>query len=99
MKISHILMVLTMMLGMSQIAHAEHDGMGEKHAEHHGLQEADTDKDGAISRDEFTEAHKVRSEKMFEKLDVNHDGKIDQAERDAGKAKMKDHCKMKGDHK
>jgi len=60
---------------------------------------ADADKDGTISRDEFTEAHKARSDKMFEKLDANHDGKIDKSEREARMKKMKEDCPMKGDSK
>lgn len=99
MKISHILMVMILSLGMAQVGHAEHDGMADMHAEGHGLQAADVNKDGVISHDEFTAAHKARSEKMFEKLDANHDGKIDDAERKAGKGKMGKNCKMKGDSK
>lgn len=97
MKISQVLMVCAFTFGMTQIAHAEHDGVGDMSAGHHGLLGADTDKDGTISRDEFTEAHKARSDKMFEKLDANHDGKIDQDERKAWMGKMKDRCPMKGD--
>lgn len=99
MKISQVLMAFTLALGLVQMAYADHHEMGEMPARHHGLQDADANKDGAISRDEFTEAHKVRSEKMFEQLDANHDGKIDQAEREARMGKMKDDCPMKGDRK
>lgn len=95
MKISHILMALTFALGAAQIAYADHHDADDKHHGHHGLMDADTNKDGAVSHEEFTEAHKARSEKMFEKLDANKDGKIDESERKAGKDKMKDHCKMK----
>lgn len=96
MKISHILMALMFALGAAQLAYADHD---DAHGKHHGLEWADANKDGAVSRDEFAEAHKARSEKMFDKLDANKDGKIDEAERNAGKAKMGEHCKMKGDGK
>ncbi|MDD2832689.1 MAG: EF-hand domain-containing protein [Methylotenera sp.] len=101
MKTSHILMTLALAFGAAQIAYADHHGADDKHhcrhGNHaqHGLMDADANKDGAISREEFTEAHKARAEKMFEKLDANKDGKIDESERKAGKDKMKDHCKMK----
>jgi len=64
----------------------------------HKMQDIDTNKDGVISREEFVNAHKAQSEKMFDMMDTNHDGKIDQAERQAGREKMKEHCKMK-EHK
>lgn len=100
MKISQILMTLTLVLGsgvlgFGQLAYAQHHEMDGKPMQHRGMQEADANKDGVISHDEFTEAHKVRSEKMFEKMDANHDGKLDEAERKAGKAKMGEFCKMK----
>jgi len=99
MKISYILAALLLTLGLSQMAYADHHESGNKPGEHHGMEWADANKDGAVSHDEFTAAHKERSEKMFEKMDANKDGKIDEAERKAGKAKMGEHCKMKGDAK
>ena len=99
MKISQVLMAFTLTLGLAQIAHADHHDMGEMPAGHHGLLGADADKDGVISRDEFTEAHKARSEKMFEKLDANHDGKIDKTEREARMKMMKEDCPMKNNGK
>jgi hypothetical protein len=104
MKISHVLIALTFTFGVAQFAYADHDeSAGDHHCKqdchHHGLEWADANKDGVVSRDEFREGHKARSEKMFEKLDVNKDGKIDEAERKTGKGKMGDYCKMKGDKK
>ena len=37
------------------------------------------------------------ADKMFSKMDANNDGKIDEAERTAGKEKMGKHCDRK-DH-
>lgn len=99
MKISYILAALLVTLGLGQMAYADHHESDGKRGEHHGMEWADANKDGAISHDEFTAAHKERSEKMFEKMDANKDGKIDEAERKAGKAKMGEHCKMKGGSK
>jgi Ca2+-binding EF-hand superfamily protein len=88
MKIIRIVTIAILALGLSQLAYA--DETNGKQGEHmkHGMQDADTNKDGVISRDEFMAAHQAMAEKMFDKLDTNHDGKIDQAERDAMKAKM-----------
>ncbi len=103
MKTSQILTMLTLTLGLAQLAHAEHEAMDDQHGHMHGMLDADVNKDGAISREEFSEAHKIRSLKMFDKMDANHDGKLDQAERKASKEKMKDRCTMKDgkmhDHK
>lgn len=99
MKISYILTALLLTLGVGKIAYADHHECDESCAHHHGLAWADANKDGAVSREEFTSAHAARAEKMFEKLDVNKDGKIDEAERKGGKSKMGEHCKMKGDAK
>lgn len=50
------------------------------------LRMADTNKDGAISRDEFAAAHG----KMFDLADANKDGKLTPAERKAQHDKMRD---------
>jgi Ca2+-binding EF-hand superfamily protein len=93
MKITHIVAVAALALGLSQLAYANHDGKDGKSCEHkkHGMQDSDTNKDGAISRDEFMSSHQARADKMFAKMDANKDGKVDQAERDAMKAKWKEH--------
>ncbi len=41
--------------------------------------EIDTNKDGAISKDEFMK----QGEERFKRMDKNNDGKIDKSERDA----------------
>lgn len=98
MKIVQIVAMTALALGLSQMAYADHHGTDGMHCKHKGMmQDADVNKDGAVSRDEFMSAHQARADKMFAKLDANKDGKVDQAERDAMKAKMKDSCKM-GDH-
>jgi hypothetical protein len=80
-------------LGLSQLAFANHDGADGKHCERmkHDMMDADTNKDGVISKDEFMAAHQARADKMFTMMDANHDGKIDQAERNAMKGKWKEH--------
>ena len=65
------------------------------------LKMADTNKDGAVSRDEFVATHA----KHFDMMDANHDGKLTKAERQAAHDKMRAmHGKrggggMRGDHK
>ena len=99
MKLTQGLMAVALVFGLAQLAYADHHEACGKHCQHHGLQDADANKDGIVSHDEFTEAHKARSEKMFENLDANKDGKLDEAERKTGKTKMGEHCKMKGSQK
>jgi Ca2+-binding EF-hand superfamily protein len=99
MKSIQILAVAALALGFSQMTYADHCGADGKCCEHkHGLQEADTNKDGAISRDEFIAAHQKMADEMFTKLDANNDGDIDQAEQKARKDEMGKNCKMQ-DHK
>lgn len=50
---------------------------------------ADTNKDNAISRDEFLAAHG----KHFEMMDANKDGTVTAAERQGARAKMREHMK------
>jgi len=57
------------------------------------LRMADTNKDGAVTKDEFVAAHL----KMFDMADTNHDGQLTPAERKAARAKMMEHMRqMKG---
>jgi hypothetical protein len=98
MKFIQITTLAALVLGLSQLAYANHDGVDGKHCEHKGMMDADANKDGAVSRDEFMSQHQKMADKMFVKMDANKDGKIDQAERDAMKEKMMDRCNMK-DHK
>ncbi len=93
MKLLQVVAAAALALGLSQLAYANHDGADGKHCERmkHDMMEADTNKDGVISKDEFMAAHQARANKMFDMMDTNHDGKIDQAERDAMKGKWKEH--------
>ena len=69
---------------------AMHGGPAGKDAGGHGggmmmmMHIADTNKDGAVSRDEFLAAHV----KHFDMMDANHDGQLTQAERKAAREKM-----------
>lgn len=62
-------------------------------AMHHHAK-ADTDGDGAISKDEFMEMHTKKAEKMFEKLDADGDGQITAEERKTAREKFKKHHQM-----
>ena len=95
MKILHIVTAAALTLGLAQLAYANHDGADGKSCAHkrHSMQDSDTNKDGAISRDEFMSARQARAEQHFAKIDANKDGKIEQAERDAMKAKWREHHK------
>ncbi|MDP3743309.1 MAG: EF-hand domain-containing protein [Methylotenera sp.] len=99
MKIIQIAAMVALALGFSQMTYADHHGADGKHCAHkYGMQHTDADKDGMISRDEFSEAHQKMADEMFTKLDTNNDGNIDQAEQKARKEMMGKHCKMQ-DHK
>ena len=70
----------------------DHTGAAGKHSDGHGggmmmmmLKMADANKDGAVSRDEFLAAHA----RHFDMMDANHDGQLAQAERKAGREKMR----------
>ncbi len=95
MKVIQIVTIAALTLGLTQLAYANHDGADGKHCAHkrHSMQDSDTNKDGVISRDEFMSSRQARAEQHFAKLDANNDGKIEQAERDAMKAKWKEHHK------
>ena len=67
-------------------------GRGDGHKGDHGkrggmmmMKMADTNNDGAVSKDEFLSAHA----KHFDLMDVNHDGQLTKAERQAARAKMR----------
>ncbi len=94
MKMIHIVATAALALGLTQLAYANHDGKEGGHCDRkHGMQDADANKDGVISRDEFMSGHQKMADEMFTKMDANKDGKIDQAERDAMKAKWQEHHK------
>jgi hypothetical protein len=100
MKVLHIVAAAALALGLTQMAYANHDGKEGGHCDRmkHNMTDADTNKDGAISKDEFMNEHQKMADEMFTKMDANKDGKIDQSERDAMKAKMKDHKMGDMDH-
>lgn len=99
MKVLQIVAAAALALGLSQIAYANHDGKDGMHCTRsNNMQDADTNNDGAISRDEFNAQHQKMADEMFAKMDTNKDGKIDQAEREAMHGKMGKKCNMK-DHK
>jgi len=95
MKTLQILAVSSLLLGLVQTANADHHEMGGDHAEAqmHSWQDADTNKDGAVSKDEFMAKHQKQAEKMFLKLDANKDGKVDEAERKSMHDKCERHAK------
>jgi hypothetical protein len=99
MKILQLVAMVVLALGLTQMAYANHEGKDGMHCDRkHTMEDADTNKDGAVSHDEFTAAHQKMADEMFTKMDINKDGKIDQAERDAMHSKMGKKCNMK-DHK
>lgn len=53
---------------------------------------ADTNGDGAISLDE----QRAQAIRRFERIDANNDGKIDQAERDAARERMRGMMERRG---
>jgi len=88
MKITHMLLTSTLLLGLANVAYANHH-MGEAGANH--CEHADMNKDGTISREEFMMKHQKRAEKMFTRMDTNKDGKIDANERKAAHEAMEHH--------
>ena len=97
-----ILMLTAAVLAFQALPALAEDG-GPKGGEKHGnrmFEEQDTNKDGAISEDEFV----AFSKKRFVETDANKDGKVTQdeakAHHDAMKAKWKEkraEMKAKGD--
>ena len=76
MNISALLLAISLSFGFSQLSLADHHEDGGKHcSRHHKMQDADTNKDGAISRDEFMAGHQAMADKMFSKMDANNDAK------------------------
>ncbi len=102
MKITHIVAVSALALGLAQVAFANHGADDGKSCDRkkHSMMDNDTNKDGVITKDEFMSGHQARADKMFAKLDANNDGKVEQAERDAMKAKWKErhHERHSGEH-
>ncbi len=81
--------------------HEGHQKAGKHQGKHGGgktkrFEKMDTNADGAISQDEFLEAHKVR----FQDIDTNNDGLISKeevkAKGDEKRAKMKERKEKRG---
>ncbi|MDP3088529.1 MAG: EF-hand domain-containing protein [Methylotenera sp.] len=99
MKILQLIIMAALALGLTQMAYADNHSKDGMHCDRkHTMQDADANKDGALSREEFSAYHQKMSDEMFTKMDANKDGKIDQDERYGMKSKMGKKCKMK-DHK
>ncbi len=75
----------------------QHDGMGMGQGMGKGakmmMRMADTNKDGAVSRDEFLAGHAM----MFDHADTNKDGKLTPEERKAHHAAMRQHMGKRGE--
>lgn len=85
MKAPQKLAIILLTLGLSQLAFANHhdgeNGNCKKMVqEKQSMQDMDINKDGIVSRDEFTAASKERTEKTFAHIDANSDGKLDNEE-------------------
>lgn len=79
--------------GAGSVLMAQESGPGT----HRGMQmmkKWDADGNGELSKDEFLRAH----EAMFDSLDTNGDGTLDQEEREAMMRKMRHHRKGGADH-
>lgn len=96
-NIQYLMIAVALAFGLSQTAYADHHESDGKHCNHKKqmMQDADTNKDGAISRDEFMAEHQARADKMFAKMDTNNDGKIDAAEHQMMHDNMKNRCQQK----
>lgn len=57
------------------------------------LARLDANKDGKISRAEFTEPMMARATGHFDRIDTNHDGFVDKAEMDAARTQMRERVK------
>lgn len=78
-------------LSAAPVMAKHHDGDHHKRGGHH-FTKMDTNKDGVITRAEFT----AKMNKMFDKMDANKDGKITKAEgKEAKKKWRKKHKDMK----
>lgn len=96
-NIQFLMLSVALTFCLSQAAYADHHEVDGKHCQHktHMMQDTDTNKDGAISRDEFMAGHQARADKMFAKMDANNDGVIDATERKTMHANMGDRCNKK----
>jgi Ca2+-binding EF-hand superfamily protein len=70
--------VLALLPGVSTAGHHYHGCSGMKLS---GFSEMDADNDGFISFEEFSSPHLKQYKRVFDMLDLNDDGEIDQEER------------------
>lgn len=90
-----------LLLGTPVAAHAEADTSASTNAKTYNnkdkkflkFEEADTNKDGALTKEEMLEAHKKHIDSMFERLDTDKSGTLSKDELDKGRDAM--HKKMK----
>jgi hypothetical protein len=94
---SNLTTLLAFIILGAGLAYAEQDG-GREHGDM--FKEADTNNDGKVSHDEFKAQYEKHMEEMFKKLDTNGDGFIDEAEKNAGRDRMREKFKeMRKNHK
>ena len=74
-----------MMLAEGKCGEGKCGGKGMRGEGRCGMARMDADGDGKVTREEFMKGH----EAMFDKIDTNGDGVIDQAEREAHMGKMR----------
>ena len=77
-----IKLLLALALTTSISAVAQHSSSHEscKEMDVKSISQQDTNKDGAVSLDEYTAAEKLNAIAMFKHIDANGDGKLDAAE-------------------
>ena len=80
---------LSLSLGLSFTALANHSdshksdadsGCADKNNPDFSISSYDTNKDGVVTKQEYLNANKRNTEKLFAHLDANQDGKLDQTE-------------------
>jgi hypothetical protein len=70
-------------------------GAGPEHRGGHMLARLDTDRDGSVAREEF----RAGAIQRFDRVDANHDGRIDATERAAMEARMREHRAKRMQHR
>lgn len=72
------------------------EAMKERAEKHKKMfEESDTDKDGALTKKEWLDAHEKRAEEMFKKIDQDNDDKLTQEELAEGHKKFREEMKEK----
>jgi hypothetical protein len=86
-----LLTLLALALVSTSVLANDHEGKGEKKGAGKWFEKTDTNKDGAVSKEE---ARAAQDEK-FKKTDANNDGKITKEEMQAHREKMKEERKKR----